>query len=393
LTRSALVLDGRSGPALAVTRSLGRAGWRVFAGAGTRSAFSRYADDAYPLPEATDDPHAFVEAVGAAIVDAEVDLVVPCTDASAELLWANESILRGARVLGGDRNSFELASDKARTLTAAEEAGFPVPSWVAPEDVSRARAACAEIGLPCVVKPRRSYTAEGVGLRHRRHVFVRRLDDLESALHSQAEPDGRLPIVQEYVPGRSLAVSAVVRQGEVIALVARETLSFDPIEGGTSVWKRTIPPDDVGVEAALDLLRKVRFEGLGEVEYQVDAHGVPRLMEIGARAHGWLALAIAAGVDLPYIAAMSLVGEDVHRQSRYKVGLEMRWPAGEIARLRRVLDPRAQLPPTVRRRDVIARAWPPWRPGMLYDGLIFGDPGPWLPSRLRSRVRRARGAR
>ena len=366
----------------------------MFAGTGTRSAFSRYADDTYQLPDATEDPVAFVEAVDAAIADAAVDLVVPCTDASAELLWAHEHILRGARVLGGDRRSFELASDKARTLAAAEEAGFPVPSWVAPDDVSSARAACEEIGLPCVVKPRRSYTAEGAGLRHRRHVFVRRMDELEPALRSQAEPDGRLPIVQAYVPGRSLAVSAVMRQGEVLAFVARETLSFEPIEGGNSVWKRTIPPDDSGVETALDLLRSVRFEGLGEVEYQVDADGVARLMEIGARAHGWLALAIAAGVDLPYVAARSLVDEDVPRPSRYKVGLEMRWPAGEIARLRRALAPRVQLPPSVRRRDVIARAWPPWRPGMLYDGLTLEDPGPWLPFlRLRARARRAPAAR
>lgn len=393
MTCSALVLDGQSGPALAVTRSLGRAGWRVYAGTGTRSAFSRYADDAYRLPEATEDPLAFVEAVQAAIVDAEVDLVVPCTDASTELLWAHEDILRGARVLGGNRDSFELASDKSRTLAAAEGAGFPVPAWVAPEDLASARAACEEIGLPCVVKPRRSYTAEGTRLRHRRHVFVRQMDDLERALRSQAEPDGRLPIVQAYIPGRSLAVSAVLRRGEVLAFVARETLSFDPIEGGTSVWKRTIAPNDIGVEAALDLLRNVGFEGLGEVEYQVGANGVARLMEIGARAHGWLALAIAAGVDLPHIAARSLFDEDVPSQSQYRVGLEMRWPAGELTRLRRALAPRADLPPSVRRRDVIALAWPPWRPGMRYDGLTLDDLGPWLPSRLRARARRARAVR
>jgi predicted ATP-grasp superfamily ATP-dependent carboligase len=365
----------------------------VLAGTGTRSAFSRYAAEASRLPDATEDPLAFVEAVRAAIADSAVDLVVPCTDASTELLWAHEDSLRGARVLGGDRESFELASDKSRTLVAAEEAGFPVPAWVAPDDVASARVACAEIGLPCVVKPRRSYTAEGTGLRHRRHVFVRRMDDLEPALRSQAEPDGQLPIVQAYIPGRSLAVSAVLRRGEVRAFVARETLSFDPVEGGTSVWKRTIAREDVGVEAALDLLRNVGFEGLGEVEYQVDANGVPRLMEIGARAHGWLALAIAAGVDLPNIAARSLFDEDVPPQAPYTVGLEMRWPAGELARLRRALARGGNLPPSVRRRDVIALAWPPWRPGMRYDGLTLDDPGPWLPARLLARARRGRAVR
>ena len=49
MTRTALVLDGGHGPALATVRSLGRAGWRVLTTAGTRSSASRYAAH-FPSP-------------------------------------------------------------------------------------------------------------------------------------------------------------------------------------------------------------------------------------------------------------------------------------------------------------------------------------------------------
>ncbi len=189
-----------------------------------------------------------------------------------------------------------------------------------------------------------------------------------------------MPLLQSYVPGRSLSVGAVLAGGRVLARVARETMSFYPIPGGTSVWKRTVPPDDVGVGAALDLLRALDYEGLAEVEYQVDAAGVPRFMEVGVRVFGWLPLAILSGVDLPLIGARALIGESPGPTPEYAVGAEMRWPVGELKRLRDVLGRSARLPPGVSRADVIASSWPPWRPGMRYDGVDLRDWRPLLPA-------------
>ena len=61
----------------------------------------------------------------------------------------------------------------------------------------------------------------------------------------------------------------------------------------------------------------------------------------------------------------------------------MRWPSGELGRIRAALDRRRPMPPGVRRRDVLAKAWPPWRPGMTYDGVVLSDLGPWLGFRTR----------
>jgi hypothetical protein len=63
----------------------------------------------------------------------------------------------------------------------------------------------------------------------------------------------------------------------------------------------------------------------------------------------------------------------------------MRWLAGEISRLRVALSAYPVLPPDVTRRGLLRTAWPPWRPGMRYDGLELRDMGPWLSLRGRRR--------
>lgn len=381
--RTALVLDGDSGPALAAVRSLGRGGWRVVTGAGTRSARSRYAAGTAPLPDVRDDREAAAEALVRAA--AGVDVVVPSTDASLELAWRHEAELGGARIVGGDRATVEIALDKSLTLAAAERHGFPVPAWAAPVSRDGARAALELVGIPAVVKPRRSFVPVGRGLVHRRHTFAETLDELGRELRRQADPDGTLPVVEAFVPGRSLSATAVVRGGRVLAFAARETLSAHPIAGGNSVWRRTIARSEPGVEDALALLLALGLEGVAEVEFQVDATGMPRLMEIGARLHGWTNLAMRAGADLPLVAARAALGDELPESEAYAVGAQMRWPGGEVGRLRDALRHPELLPPGTTRRDVLRTAWPPWSPGMGYDGLDVRDLGPWLPVRGRRR--------
>jgi hypothetical protein len=143
-----------------------------------------------------------------------------------------------------------------------------------------------------------------------------------------------------------------------------------------------VPPDEAGVADALSLLADIGYEGLGEVEYQLEPDGTPRLMEVGVRAFGWLPLAIAAGVDLALLAARALCGEHPGPEHGYRAGVEMRWPAGELNRLRDAALGRG-LPAGVSRAAVLRSAWPPWRPGMRYDGIVRDDWWPWAPARIR----------
>jgi carbamoyl-phosphate synthase large subunit len=372
------VLDGDTGPGLAVTRSLGRAGWTVLVPTGSRSSRSRFAGGSIAIPDAALEPDGFIGSVRDVVARPEIDVVVPTTDASLAGAWEAVGSRERPRVIGGDRRTVAMALDKVACLRAAERHGFRVPEWRAPETVEDALAALRELGTPLVAKPRRSFRRRDASLEHRRHQFVYSAEDLDDALVLLGDGD-EPPLLQTFVPGRALSVSAVIHRGELLAAIARETLTFHPVRGGTSVWKRTVDPSDVGVAEAVRLLQDIGLDGVAEVEYQVGADGVPRLMEVGARLHGWVPLAIAAGVDLPRLAASAAVGDPVDPVLTYRVGVEMRWPAGELWRLGTLFGPPRLLPPGMRRRDVLRGIWPPWRPGMRYDGFDTADLRPLSP--------------
>jgi len=386
LPRVALITDGHGWASRAVVSSLGRAGWRVLAPAGTKSCRSRFCEAAVRLPDPCADIRGFTGAVSETIRRHGVGLVVPGEDASLELVYETVGLLGRARVLGGDRESARLAIDKSRTLAEAAAAGFGTPVCAEPHTVAEAVAAGREIGFPCVVKPRRSYARAGNAMRGARLAFAADQRELRRSVEAYLAIGFEMPLVQQWVPGRSIGVAAVLRSGRVLAWGAREAFSQCPIRGGSAVWRATVGAGEPGVREALELLRSLGFEGLGDVQYHIDSGGAPRLMEIGARTYGWLPLTIAAGADLPLIAARALEGEEPADTIVARPGLHMRWPRGELARIGEALTPGVQLPPGATRRDVLRQLRPLRGDEMRFDGWGAGD------RRLRIRWRRRRAS-
>jgi len=371
--RVALVLDGNGWPSRVVVRSLGSAGWRVLAPARTKAARSRYCTGTVRLPDYRIHASAFAEAVAEAVGRHHVTLVSPAEDASLELLYETPGLLQGARVLGGDEPSARLATDKVKTLAAADAAGFPTPRYVVPEDVEGAVAAAREIGFPCAVKPRRSYGRLGDTRPYARHTVVHSPEETRTAVERYLARGFELPIVQAWTPGRSIGVGVVARRGRILAWGAREAYRQWPIAGGVAVWRRTVGPEEPGISDVFRFFGELGFDGLGDLQYHIDADGTPRLMELGARVYGWLPLTVLAGADLPLIAARSFEGEEPEETIAARPGVEMRWILGELSRLWEAAHPNASLPPGMRRRDVFRQAWPLWRPSMHYDGFGLGD--------------------
>lgn len=373
LARVALITDGHGWASRAVVDSLGRAGWRVLAPARTKSCRSRFCATSVWLPDPCADIAGFTAAASTIIRRHGVGLVVPGEDASLELVYETLGLLGDAQVLGGDRESARLAMDKARTLSVAARAGFGTPEYAEPQTVGEAVSAARGIGFPCVVKPRRSYARTGNTLRSARLMFADDAGQVRRAAEGYLRQGFEMPLIQQWVPGRSIGVAAVLRHGRVLAWGAREAFSQFPIRGGSAVWRATVGAGEPGIADALELMRDAGFEGLGDVQYHIDSTGTPRLMEIGARTYGWLPLTIAAGADLPLIAAQALAGEEPPETVVARAGLHMRWPRGEAARIGEALSTRAQLPPGATRRDVLRQLRPLRGPNMLFDGWTVPD--------------------
>jgi len=380
-----------------LVRVLGALGWNVLCESGTRSSRSRWSTASVGLPPLEGrgaDPEAYVDRVRTICQQWAVSLVAPSGDQRLANCWqaARESdTIVGARILSADRRSADVFADKAAGIEAARGLGFPVPETLLGESAEDIVDAAESLGFPCVVKPRRSIQRIGGATLQLRHISVGDRSEAQAAVNALTGDDGVLPLAQEYVAGRSLSVTAVVHHRVVVAYSARETFSFYPLGGGTSVWKRTIPPETPGVQEALAFMRDWGLEGIAEVEYKLSSEG-PRFMELGPRMHGWIPLAEASSPGLLAAAIGTALGDDVPTLPMYRANLEMRWIGGDLRRIRSALDPRTTMPRDLSRLDVLKTIWPPWRPAMLYDAVDLSDLGPLMPGALSYRGAARKGS-
>jgi biotin carboxylase len=154
-----LVTDGEQRSALAVVRSLGRAGHRAVvcsARPEPLAGASRHCSATHRVPEPSVDAGAFVEAV-ARIVDLEgADILLPLTDTSAPLLLGLRARRPNLRIPFPSLSTYESVSDKAELARVAAEQGVPVPRQIVlaaageedPSSIARRVAEAARLQIP-----------------------------------------------------------------------------------------------------------------------------------------------------------------------------------------------------------------------------------------------------
>src|SRR5438128_2455133 len=163
-----LVTDGQERAALAVVRSLGRAGHRVFVcspAARSLAGASRHALQQARVPDALAAPDAFVAAVQRLLSDWQINVIVPISEAALLALLPERARLTGVCMPFASSEQFRRICDKETVLQAATEIGIATPSQrtvAYPDD----RVGFSPDGLqfPVVVKPARS-VADGAGAR------------------------------------------------------------------------------------------------------------------------------------------------------------------------------------------------------------------------------------
>ena len=395
--RTALVTDAARGSAIAVIRSLDRAGWRVIAADSERSAPGRFSRSTaawvrYPDPRRA--PRSTIDALVEAVGRHGVDLVFPVTDdVIVPLLDRRDELEQRTVVALPTTAALRSAADKDLVTELARRCGVPVPRtvrWCPGHDEP-----VASLGLswPVVVKPARSRTLDtAADARIAAHEvrYAADGDELRATLAAAAGP----VLLQERVEGVGQGVEVLARDGEVVAAFQHRRLREYPPSGGASSFREAVPVDDELLELSGRLLRELDWSGLAMVEFKSGPSG-HHLMEINGRVWGSLPLAVAAGVDFPALAAALHVGEPVApvTGARYgtrsrNVELELKWAGAVLARHRL-----GALSGKVGAREaaaVVARL--ATRPSDGYDVLDRRDPLPGLVDVVRSVGSTVRGA-
>lgn len=378
-----LVLDGEQRAALAVTRSLVRAGYPVLVHAASRwapAAMSRGARFVPRTQSALESPAAYVAEVARLARELGAAVVLPCTDASVQAVLEHRGRFADGAVLPlPSLETFGLGSDKIRVHELAIAVGLGIDDSVVVSDPATAAPTDPRL-YPGVVKPHRSV----VGTERRLRLGVRTVRDAEECSRVLAElPADAFPVlVQRRVRGDGVGYFAARWRGETLARFAHRRVREKPPGGGVSVLSESIAIAPQ-VQAACDtLLDRLGWDGVAMVECKEEAEtGRWRVIEVNGRFWGSLQLAIDAGVDFPRILVDAALGGPSGPTPSWRAGVRLRWELGDLDHLLlrlRYSRERLGLADSAPGRLGALLAFLTHRPGQRGELLRWRDPLPFV---------------
>jgi predicted ATP-grasp superfamily ATP-dependent carboligase len=379
-----VVLDGGERAALAVVRSLGRAGYPVHVGAASVRSLaggSRFSRSETRIPDPLHGGAQFVAAVAGLVAGTRATVLLPVTEASALRVLEQRDRFGTTVIPLPGLATFRRICDKVEVLRAAEAIGISAPTRRTVSDPKELAEVLDRVRFPVVLKPARSINDNGETAKRSTVTYALTPSELNDAVGGLG-PESFPLMLQERIEGPGIGIFLLRWGGKTRAAFAHRRLREKPPSGGVSVYRESIPlPADL-LQQSERLLAGFDWEGVAMVEYKVDQHsGRPFLMEINGRFWGSLQLAIDAGVDFPRLLLACALGECEPEACQYRAGVRSRWWWGEVdhllIRLRRPARGLA-LPPSAPSRLGALGAFLTWRPGDRNEILRLSDPRPFL---------------
>jgi predicted ATP-grasp superfamily ATP-dependent carboligase len=354
---------------LAAARALRASGFEVWVAtphARTYAALSRAVAGRIRVPDPSADPAAFVEALVTAAEDLDVVAVLPAGEPAALALAGRTDEFPPETAVGAVSSPIvERATDKLALLELAAAAGLAVPESMRANRRQLEQGA-QTIHFPALLKPRWSETRVGAaGLEYVMARRVRSQDELRTKLE-------RLPgdewIIQRHVRGRLGAICGVAWEGRLICAVHQVALRTYP-DDGPSAYAVTVAPDLRLQEKVARLLELMNWSGIFQAQF-IHSGSERYLIDFNPRTYGSLALAVAAGMNLPAIWVELLLGREPLIRG-YRLGVGYRSEERDI---------RAMLTALVHGRPAAASKVLIPRRGTVHAVFSLRDPLPILTS-------------
>jgi predicted ATP-grasp superfamily ATP-dependent carboligase len=311
----------------------------------------------YPSPSTQ--PDAFVETLLDYLQRNPHDVLIPTDDATLAACSRHRADFeRVTRLPIPEAPHLAYGLDKARVMQLAERLSIPHPKTVLPTGGDEVAELAGRLGSPLVVKPRSSSGGRGIA-------YVGPGDDATKAwtrVHGQHP----FPMLQERIPsGPKFDVCVLMdERGRAVASFVQKELRHFPLRDGLSTMQESVWRPDL-VERAVTLLRAIGWFGLAEVEFMEHPEtGEALLLEVNPRFWASIQLAVACGVDFPYLLYRLAKGQRVRQAHTYTVGRRCRWLLpGDL--LHFLVNPdRLQLQPSFFDFN---------QEGMVYDGFYAED--------------------
>jgi predicted ATP-grasp superfamily ATP-dependent carboligase len=389
-----LVLDGNENQAVAAVRSLARAGHRVVVGASTswsKAGWSRGAACTFVYPAPQQDALAFVRRISEEAAREPGTLVLPMTERTTLPLSLHRDVIyaAGARMVLPPHTTVLRAFDKQETTRLAASLGVSVPKTVIITGINEARRVIATLPYPVVLKPRSSeeVSAAGKVTATGAPLYARDADEFLAAYEAISRRCSAV-LVQEFIEGEGTGYFALMNEGELRVEFAHRRIRDVRPTGSGSALRESVRPDARVKEAALAILRALRWHGVAMVEFRQKRDGTPVFMEVNGRFWNSLPLAVYSGADFPARLAEMAERGDIETRLDYRVGIKCRWLLGDLRHFIEVLRgaPRGYPGRFPSRLRTLGKICIPVR-GTLHDNFSLRDPlpelGDWLDFLLR----------
>jgi predicted ATP-grasp superfamily ATP-dependent carboligase len=328
------ILVTEDAPAYAVlagVRGLRAAGYEPWVAIGAHPSYaarSRAAAGVVRVPDPATDRDAYVAALAREAAAHDVRAVIPGTEVALLALAGSQPAFPGGVVVApSDAAMVARATNKLRLEEFAAAAGLSSPPTIrmTAEEIRSGR----KVALPAIVKAPRSSTPTGEGGFDAARVT--RATTREELLAAVAELPVEAALIQPALDGDLAAVVGVAWKGEVVATSHQRSTRVFPPGAGISAFAMTVPRDpelDAGVRR---LLGAIEWSGIFQVQF-IRSGPNSYAIDLNPRMYGSLALAIAAGLNLPGIWADLLLGR-APTVGDYRPGVRFRSEERELSAL------------------------------------------------------------
>jgi len=317
-----LILDSHSNAGLACIQSLGKAGYDIYTASNFSSELSRssiYGKKFYSYPSPMKCKEEFIDFIVCLNKEQNFDFILPVTDNSIYPLMEVSDVDLMRILILPNKDTFESAFNKEKTLLLAQKLDVPVPAntYVTSESFKLDDFS----DFPLFVKPVQSKGISPNGSFNLEPILV------ESSSHlgrSVKEFLKYTPVqIQQCVPGVGIGIEVLCRRGKIIRAFAHKRVHELPLTGGGSSYRKSIPMPKELFEYSERLMESLDWNGVAMVEFKSenDNHW---LMEINGRFWGSLPLAIHAGIDFPKLLIDMLAGNNISENYSYNENLYVR---------------------------------------------------------------------
>jgi predicted ATP-grasp superfamily ATP-dependent carboligase len=318
--RSVLVLGGETRMGLAVTRSLGKAGSRVFVAGNkkiSRSFYSKYCSKRRMYNSANKD--VLYRNVIDIVKELRPDVIFPATFETTELVVERKKELsRLARIIPiPDFKLFNAVNDKALLTKLAHRYGVDVPITFFPKEMGDIKKIRDELPYPVLIKPRIACGSNGCTVINGPEELTKgyNLGDAKSSWYRYGEP-----IIQKFRPSNTTSAYYLMHEGTVYGFMMIENLLHHPYPFGPPI--RNITIHNMDLKKKLDsFLKAIRWEGLACISFIRDPDDSKlKIIDFNPRVWGQMDASICFGVDFPKIAFNLALGNVVQPTVKYKNG-------------------------------------------------------------------------